>query len=184
MQMGKKDQKETHRQIKCEKRKITERELEQKRIRKLEEDKNILMDQEEQYKLYGDIMAGEDEVEKELDDSVYILQIPKQKQKEEGEKIVDWLLHDRLGHLANLVKRYLVKPSKRNHMPVHHCATASLRYNISSAAAAAVATGFIQDLIDSSHLSPDLTYLACDPQKLSRARQAALNHGKEKDKER
>ena len=35
---------------------------------------------------------------------------------------------------------------------LYHCATASLRYNISSAAAAAVATGFIQDLIDSGHL--------------------------------
>ena len=129
-------------------------------------------------------MVGKDEVEEKLDDSIFIPQIFKQKQKEEAEQIVDWLLHDRLGHLANLVKRYLVKPSKRNHIPVHHCATASFRYNISSAAAAAVATGFLQDLIDSGHLSPDLTYLACDPGKLRRARQAAMNQAKEKDKPR
>ena len=84
------------------------------------------MDQEKQYKLSGDIMVGEDEVEEILDDSKYIPQISKQKQKEEADQIVDWLLHDRLGHLANLVKRYLVKLIRRNHMLVHNCATASL----------------------------------------------------------
>ena len=47
-----------------------------------------------------------------------------------------------------------------------------------------MATGFLQDLIDSGHLSPDLSYLACDPEKLRRARQVAMNQAKEKDKER
>ena len=47
----------------------------------MEENKNILMGQEKQYKLCGDIMVGEDEVEEILDDNLYIPHIPKEKQK-------------------------------------------------------------------------------------------------------
>ena len=63
-------------------------------------------------------------------------------------------------------------------------ATASLRYNVSPAAAAAIATGYLQDLIANGHLPLDLSYLACDPSKLVRARKAAMVQSKAVDKER
>ena len=64
-------------------------------------------------------------------------------------------LKDRLGDLAPLVSQYLVKPMpkvRRNYMPIHHTDAASMRYDISSAAAASVATEFLKDLIADGHI--------------------------------
>ena len=103
----------------------------------------------------------------------------------EAAALVDLLLEDRLGQYAPLVARYLGRAKeKRNNMPVMNTATASLRYNVSPAAAAAIATGFLQDLIANGHLPLDLSYLACDPSKLVRARKAAMVQSKAVDKER
>ena len=46
--------------------------------------------------------------------------------------------------------------------------------DVSPAAAAALASGFLQDLITGGHLSSDMAYLACDPNKLRRARQRVM----------
>ena len=104
-------------------------------------------------------------------------------QKKEAAKIVDILLTDKLGDGAYLVKRFLDKPeSKRNTMPVINTARASLRYSVSPAATAAIASEFLKDLIAAGHLSQEMAYLACDPSKLVRARKAAMGIALEKDK--
>ncbi|KAG0719077.1 hypothetical protein GWK47_051232 [Chionoecetes opilio] len=42
-------------------------------------------------------------------------------------------------------------------------------FDFSPTAAAALASGFLRDLITDGHLSPDMSYLVCDPNKLRRA---------------
>ena len=56
------------------------------------------------------------------------------------------------------------------------------RYNVSPAAAAAICSSFLLDLTAAGHLAPQLSYLACDPSKLQRARTAEMNTAKIKDK--
>ena len=56
------------------------------------------------------------------------------------------------------------------------------RYNVSPAAAAAICSSFLLDLIAAGHLAPQLSYLACDPSKLQRARTAEMNTAEIKDK--
>ena len=108
-----------------------------------------------------------------------------EEEQKEAAVLVDLILEDRLGSCAPLVVRYLGRTKeKRNLMPVLNTAKSSLRYNVSPAAAAAIATGFLQDLIASKHLSSELAYLACDPSKLVRARRTAMAQSKEADQER
>ena len=45
-----------------------------------------------------------------------------------------------------------------------------------------VATAYLQDLIAAGFMAPEMSYLACDPSKLVRARKAAMESSKEKDK--
>lgn len=78
--------------------------------------------------------------------------------------------------------QYLKKPQKRNLLSIPSTATASLRYGVSPAATAAIASGFLQDLIQAGILSGDHAYLACDPFKVSRARQNSMENAKIKDK--
>ena len=42
----------------------------------------------------------------------------------------------------------------------------SMRFDVSPAGGAAVATGYLRDLIAAGHLSKDLSYLTLDPYKL------------------
>ena len=48
------------------------------------------------------------------------------------------------------------------------------RFEISPAAAAAVASGFLKDLISAGYLSKDMSFLAVDPSKLRRARESVM----------
>ena len=59
----------------------------------------------------------------------------------------------------------------------------SLRYGVSRAATGAIATAFLQDLIAAGHLGPEMSYLACDPNKIARARQAVMGNSQVKDNE-
>ena len=43
-----------------------------------------------------------------------------------------------------------------------------------------IASSFLQDLITAGHLSPEMAYLACDPNKIARARKAAMKSAQEK----
>ena len=45
---------------------------------------------------------------------------------------------------------------------------------MSPAGAAAVASGFLKDLIAAGHLDKDMAYLALDPSKLRRAREMVM----------
>ena len=46
----------------------------------------------------------------------------------------------------------------------------------------AICSSFLLDLIAAGHLAPQLSYLACDPSKLPRARTVEMNSAKIKDK--
>ena len=120
--------------------------------------------------------------EKEL----YKLSIRDQmKEKKEAAILVAWLLKSRLGKHDHLVLCYLNQPVlRRNMMAVPNLAMASLRFTVSPGAAAAIATGFLQDLIAGGHINPDLAYLACDPNKVRRARQEAMTMAGAIDKEK
>ena len=59
-------------------------------------------------------------------------------------------------------------------MPVPTTAAESLRFEVSPAAEAAVASGFLRDLIDAGYLSKDKAYLALDPSKVRRARESVM----------
>ena len=78
--------------------------------------------------------------------------------------------------------QHLKKPQKNNLLPIPSTATASLRYGVFPAATAAIASGFLQDLIQAGILSGDHAYLACGPFKVSRARQNSMENAKIKDK--
>ena len=56
-------------------------------------------------------------------------------------------------------------------MPINHTAAASMRYDISSAAEAAVATGFLKDLIADGHIPANK---ALDPSKVRKARENVM----------
>ena len=92
------------------------------------------------------------------------------KEDQEANELVARLLQDKLGEHSYLVQRYLEKTVKRNLMNVDNTARASIRYGISPTATAAIASGFLQDLIAAGHLSKEYSHLACDQFKISRAR--------------
>ena len=56
-----------------------------------------------------------------------------------------------------------------------------IRFGISPAATGAIATAFLRDLIAAGYLEPKMSFLACDPGKVTRARQAAMTSSKAKD---
>ena len=62
---------------------------------------------------------------------------------------------------------------------IPNTAAASLQYNISATATAAVVDGFIQDLIKSGILTPEHSFLALDKGKVQRARQGVMNRARE-----
>ncbi|KAG0698754.1 hypothetical protein GWK47_025973 [Chionoecetes opilio] len=106
----------------------------------------------------------------------------KRQEQQEAAILVDRLLRERLGSLAPLVMQYLDRPAaRRNTMPVRNLALASIRFDVLPTAAAALASGFLQDLIADGHLSPDISYLVCDPNKLRRARQDAMASARDLD---
>ena len=47
-----------------------------------------------------------------------------------------------------------------------------------------VATAYLQDLIAAGFMAPEMSYLACDPSKLARARKAAMESSREKNKDK
>ena len=107
------------------------------------------------------------------------------KQQGEIDRFLDSLLDQKIGKLAHLVVRYLDRPGpKRNTMPLHNTAKASLRCGVSPSAAAIIASEFLKDLIAAGHLDPGMAYLACDPSKLYSARKAAMEDAREQDLEK
>ena len=99
--------------------------------------------------------------------------------------MVDFLLKEKLGDLSHLVVRYLDRPKpRRNNMPIPNTAKASLRCQVSPAVTATIVSEFLKDLIAAGHLSPDMSYLACDPSKLYRARKAVMVDSTDTEKEK
>lgn len=73
--------------------------------------------------------------------------------------------------------------SKRNMMPITHTSAASVRFGTSDGATAAIASGFLRDLIDAGHLSPSMSYLALDRSKVSRGKESVIRTAKGKGDE-
>ena len=175
MQMGLCDKKETKRQVKALKRKAADAEADQKKKTKQEAIDKELQERRDQEKVEDKgLMVFENP------DSMETYRAKKGCSKEE---LVVWLLRDRLGDLAPLVMGYLVK-GQRSYMPVNHTAAASLRYDVSSAAAAAIATGYLKDLIAAGHLPADKAYLALDPSKVRRGREKVMTGAKIKEEKK
>ena len=53
------------------------------------------------------------------------------------------------------------------------------RCGVSPASAALIASAYLKDLIAAGHLHSDMSYLACDPKKLVRARKRAMSEATE-----
>ena len=68
---------------------------------------------------------------------------------------------------------------RRNMMPIPNTAAASLRYNVSPSATAALVDEFLQDLIKSGVFTPEHSYLALDKSKVQRARQGVMARARE-----
>ena len=69
-------------------------------------------------------------------------------------------------------------------MSVQYTASASLRYGVSPAAAAAIATSYLKDLQEAGFTFKDLSHLACKKSKLVRARKFAMKKAKEEDQQK
>ena len=120
----------------------------------------------------------------ELGDTI-LPPLPSQQEVKEAREIASALLEEKLGDQAHLVTRYLDSHRlRKNHMPVPNTAAESMRFDVSPAAGAAVATGYLKDLIAAGHLSKDLSYLTLDPNKLRRARQSVMTRAQKEDLEK
>lgn len=184
MPMAGVDQVETERQNKAAKRKQLEQEASKKRQKK-EQERSLQLELQrgEMLLQLNDVGREQEEI---VEQEIYKLSIRDQrKEKKEAAILVAWLLKSRLGKHDHLVHRYLNQPvQRRNMMAVPNLATASLRFAVPPAAAAAIATGYLQDLIAGGHINPDLAYLACDPNKVRRARQEAMTMARAIDEEK
>lgn len=156
-------------------------EAKQKRQKKEEDEESRLIELQELELVQHPPSEGEDE--KVVDE--YAPRMTEKIDREDLDTLVDCLLSNRLGEHAFLVAQHLDRPKlKRNMMPIPNTAASSLRFDVSPAATAAVATGFLKDLIKGGHLSSEKAFLACDPSKVRRARQEAMRMAKDLDDEK
>ena len=72
------------------------------------------------------------------------------------------------------------KVKEKSHMAIENTAAASIRYGISSGATAAIATGFLKDLIDSGYIGKEKSYLSADKNKIWRAQQEFMTASRRK----
>ena len=184
MMMTTNDNKETDRQNKAAKRAADEVEADLKRCKKMEEEQNMRLEQEEQAMAFMQQESDGDDIEQEE-----VFKPPAHEVKrdqDEVNKLVDHLLEQRLGKdNINLVVRYLGRPGpRRNTMSVTNTAMASVRYGVSLTATAAIASEFLKDLIAAGHLPKEKAYLVCDKSKLSRSKKAVMDESRVKDKEK
>ena len=86
-------------------------------------------------------------------------------------------LDDKLGEKITEKKTTLLK---RNMMPISHTSSASVRFGTSDGATAAIANGFLHDLIEAGHLDPSMSYLAMDRSKVQRGKTTVIETAREK----
>ena len=82
--------------------------------------------------------------------------------------ITDDLLEDESdddSDIETLVESVQTK-SKKNFLDISTAAESSVRFGVSSAATAAIINGILSDLIKAGHISPELSYLCCDTNKV------------------
>ncbi|XP_065647557.1 uncharacterized protein LOC136077054 [Hydra vulgaris] len=182
MQMGHADKIETTKLRKKYKRKISDEKAYEKRMKKLQDDQasfevtekqDIELHEEYQKNISPDISLKDNYNPVNVNFTL--------KQDNEIKLLVERLLKDKLGVYAFLVTRFLEKKSRKNTMSIKNTAMASIRFGISPAATAAIATSYLQDLIEAGFLTPEYSYLACDPSKLMRARKKVMVVAKNND---
>lgn len=177
MQMSVADTKATRKYDKILENKAAKAEARMKMKRKMESEKENLK------KRTLDLEDDDIELTEQGDEMEYEPPTRRLTREEECEvrSLVNKLLVEKLGaEHVYLVMRYLTTPVlKRNYMSITKTASESLRFEVSPAAAAAVASGFLKDLIAAGHLSEEMSYLAVDPSKLRRAREAVMSAARE-----
>ena len=67
----------------------------------------------------------------------------------------------------------------KNYMPIENTVSAGVRYGLSATQTAAVATGFLKDLINAGILGPEYSYLAVDKSKVMRAKSTIISGASE-----
>ena len=142
MMMGNNDKKESARQNKALQRNLAEEEADLKTQKKQAEKEKLeqeKIDEERKLQEQDKVDVEGNTIEMEAEEEYLLpLEVAKKEQKELID-LVDWLLEEKLGKLAPLVTRYLDrKAARRNMMPVPNTALCSLRYGVSSVAAAAI----------------------------------------------
>ena len=70
---------------------------------------------------------------------------------------------------------------KRNYMSIHNATAASMSFEVSNVAAAAIVSGFLKDLIDGGYLNSNMSYLAVDPSKMRRSRYFVMKNVNQAD---
>jgi len=181
------DKNETNRQNKAEKRKASEAAVKLNKKKKCEEEEIRRLEQQDQDILLGEQLLCEeyDSVTDDADNTFTPTYNLLKEEEENSIRFVDWLLNEKLGELSHLVTRYLNRPKlKRNMIPVLNAAKASLRRGVSPAATADITSGFLKDLIAAGILQPEMSYLACDPSKIERARKTVMSNAREIDQSR
>ena len=178
---------ETNRQNKAAKRSAAAAEAQSRKKKKIRDEESCHIDQQD---LDNTTYVLSEDVERDIrilsDDINCDTFIPGARdvmmEKENLNKLVDCLLKQKLGELSYLVVQYLDRPRpKRNMMPVINTAKASIRRGMSPADAATVASEFLKDLIAAGFLQPEMSYLACDPSKMERARKQVMAQAREVD---
>ena len=166
------------------KRRATEADVKFRKKKQTEEEERRGLDDQ-----YLDILLGEGEEPITLsDDTDEAFSSTSKLSKEEEEdsiKLVDWFLNLKLGNCSQLVTQYLDRPKpKRNMMPVINTAKSRVRHGVTPAATADITTGFLKALIAADILPPEMSYLACDPSKIERARKTVMANAIDLDQSR
>ena len=71
--------------------------------------------------------------------------------------------------------------TRGNTMSLTNTAMACVRYGVSAAAGAAIASEYLKDLISSGYLAPEMSYLACSRFKIMRAKKRVMKECSEKE---
>ena len=123
-----------------------------------------------------DYSAGEEDMNDDNND-VNFIPTPSPSIREWTIEDVKKFLHHKIGRVSKYVFQYLpeyqIKP-KKNFMSIPNTAKASLRCSISAHDTAMLCSEFLKDFINTGHLSEDMRYLACDSNKIERARKHVM----------
>ena len=101
------------------------------------------------------------------------------KERSEAKEVMSDDLQELLDNSTGFESTKTKSQTARNYMPIENTVSAGVRYGLSATQTAAVATGFLKDLIDAGILGPEYSYLAIDKSKVMRAKAAVMGGASE-----